>query len=125
MKKTLTKEQRKQYREQDKANGIKIVSVRLTAEEYGFLAKRAEAAGESPTSYLKNAALHNMAEKRHLDQFELEILRTALIEVRRIGNNLNQIAHHLNLNTGFSINMDEVKYQMRYLEDTIRKYFGR
>ena len=123
MKKTLTKEQRKQYREQDKANGIKIVSVRLTAEEYGFLGKRAEAAGESPTSYLKNAALHNMAEKRHLDQFELEILRTALIEVRRIGNNLNQIAHHLN--TGFSINMDEVKYQMRYLEDTIRKYFGR
>lgn len=123
MKKTLTKEQRKQYREQDKANGIKIVSVRLTAEEYGLLAKRAEAAGESPTSYLKNAALHNMAEKRHLDQFELEILRTALIEVRRIGNNLNQIAHHLN--TGFSINMDEVKYQMRYLEDTIRKYFGR
>lgn len=123
MKKILTKEQRKQYREQDKANGIKIVSVRLTAEEYGLLAKRAEAAGESPTSYLKNAALHNMAEKRHLDQFELEILRTALIEVRRIGNNLNQIAHHLN--TGFSINMDEVKYQMRYLEDTIRKYFGR
>jgi hypothetical protein len=125
MKKTLTKEQRKQYREQDKANGIKIVSVRLTAEEYGFLAKRAEAAGESPTSYLKNSALHNIAEKRHLDQFELEILRAALIEVRRIGNNLNQIAHHLNLNTGFSINMDEVKYQMRYLEDTIRKYFGR
>ncbi len=127
MKKTLTKEQRKQYREQDKANGIKIVSVRLTAEEYGFLAKRAEAAGESPTSYLKNAALHNIAEKRHLDQFELEILRAALIEVRRVGNNLNQIAHHLNLNlnTGFSINMDEVKYQMRYLEDTIRKYFGR
>ena len=123
MKKTLTKEQRKQYREQDKANGIKIVSVRLTAEEYGFLTKRAEAAGESPTSYLKNAALHNMAEKRHLDQFELEILRTALIEVRRIGNNLNQIAHHLN--TGFSINMDEAKYQMRYLEDTIRKYIGR
>ena len=113
--------------EQDKANGIKIVSVRLTAEEYGFLAKRAEAAGESPTSYLKNAALHNIAEKRHLDQFELEILRAALIEVRRVGNNLNQIAHHLNLNlnTGFSINMDEVKYQMRYLEDTIRKYFGR
>lgn len=125
MKKTLTKEQRKQYREQDKANGIKIVSVRLTAEEYGFLTKRAEAAGESPTSYLKNSALHNIAEKRHLDQFELEILRAALIEVRRIGNNLNQIAHHLNLNTGFSINMDEVKYQMRYLEDTIRKYFGR
>ena len=85
MKKTLTKEQRKQYREQDKANGIKIVSVRLTAEEYGFLAKRAEAAGESPTSYLKNSALHNIAEKRHLDKFELEILRTALIEVRRIG----------------------------------------
>ena len=123
MKKTLTKEQRKQYREQDKANGIKIVSVRLTAEEYGFLTKRAEAAGESPTAYLKNAALHNMAEKRHLSESELDILRDGLIQIRKIGGNINQIAHHLN--TGFSINMDEVKYQMRYLEDTIRKYFGR
>ena len=123
MKKTLTKEQRKQYREQDKANGIKIVSVRLTAEEYGFLTKRAEAAGESPTAYLKNAALHNIAEKRHLSESELDILRDGLIQIRKIGGNINQLAHHAN--AGNSVNMDEVKYQMRYLEDTIRKYFGR
>lgn len=123
MKKTLTKEQRKQYREQDKANGVKVVSVRLTAEEYAFLKNRSEKAGESPTAYLKNSALHNIADKRHLDQFELEALRSALIEVRHIGNNLNQIAHYQN--SGFAINTDEVKYQMRYLEDTIKKHFGR
>lgn len=120
---TLTKEQRKQYREQDKANGVKVVSVRLTAEEYAFLNKRAVEAGETPTAYLKNSALHNIADKRHLDQFELDALRSALVEVRRVGNNINQIAHHIN--AGFAINTDEVKYQMRYLEDTIKKHFGR
>ena len=123
MKKTLTKEQRKQYREQDKANGIKIVSVRLTAEEYGFLAKRAEAAGESPTSYLKNSALHNIAEKRHLSESELDILRDGLIQIRKVGANINQLAHHAN--AGFSVNQEETKYQLRYLESLIQQYFGR
>jgi hypothetical protein len=123
MKKTLTKEQRKQYRDQDKANGIKIVSVRLTAEEYGFLAKRAEAAGESPTSYLKNSALHNIAEKRHLSESELDILRDGLIQIRKVGANINQLAHHAN--AGFSVNQEETKYQLRYLESLIQQYFGR
>jgi hypothetical protein len=46
-----------------------------------------------------------------------------LIEIRRIGNNLNQIAH--SANAGISVNPDEVKYQLRYLEDLIRKHFNR
>ena len=123
MKKTLTKEQRKQYREQDKANGIKIVSVRLTAEEYSFLAKQADGAGESPTAYLKNAALHNIAEKRHLSESELDILRDGLIQIRKVGANINQLAHHAN--AGFSVNQEETKYQLRYLESLIQQYFGR
>lgn len=123
MKKSLTKEQRKQYREQDKANGIKIVSVRLTAEEYSFLAKQADGAGESPTAYLKNAALHNIAQKRHLSESELDILREGLIQIRKIGGNINQIAHHAN--AGFSVNLEETKYQLRYLESLIQQYFGR
>ena len=64
-----------------------------------------------------------MAEKRHLSESELDILRDGLIQIRKIGGNINQLAHHAN--AGNSVNMDEVKYQMRYLEDTIRKYFGR
>ena len=123
MKKPLTKEQRKQYREQDKANGIKIVSVRLTAEEYSFLAKKADGAGESPTAYLKNAALHNIAEKRHLSESELDILRDGLIQIRKVGANINQLAHHAN--AGFSVNQEETKYQLRYLESLIQQYFGR
>jgi hypothetical protein len=119
----ITPEQKRAYRQADKEQGKKRVSVTLTAEEYAFLNKRAVEAGESPTAYLKNAALHNIAQRRHLDQFELDTLRSALVEVRRIGNNLNQIAHHINV--GFAINTDEVKYQMRYLEDTIKKFFGR
>ena len=119
----LTSEQRRAYRQADKEQGKKRVSVTLTAEEYNFLKKRAQEAGESPTTYLKNSALHNIADNRHLDQFELDALRSALVEVRRVGNNINQIAHHIN--AGFAINTDEVKYQMRYLEDTIKKHFGR
>ena len=72
---TLTKEQRKQYREQDKANGVKVISVRLTADEYHFLALKSEQAKQTPTAYLKNAALHQMAEKRHLNSEETELLR--------------------------------------------------
>lgn len=119
----LTPEQKRAYRQADKERGKKRVSVTLTAEEYRFVQNRAEQAGESPTSYFKNAALHNMAERRHLNQEELDMLREAIIEVRRIGNNLNQISHHNN--SGFTINPDEVRYQMRYLEDTIKKFFGR
>lgn len=119
----LTPEQRRAYRQADKEQGKKRVSVTLTAEEYAFLNKRAVEAGETPTAYFKNSALHNMAERRHLNQQELEMLREAIIEVRRIGNNLNQLSH--NNNSGFTINPDEVRYQMRYLEDTIKKFFGR
>lgn len=120
---SLSKEQRKQYREQDKANGVKVISVRLTADEYHFLALKSEQAKQTPTTYFKNAALHQMAEKRHLNSEETELLRSGLIEIRRIGNNLNQIAH--SANAGISVNPDEVKYQLRYLEDLIRKHFNR
>lgn len=56
----LTPEQRRAYRQADKEQGKKRVSVTLTAEEYAFLNKRAVEAGETPTAYFKNSALHNM-----------------------------------------------------------------
>ena len=120
---SLSKEQRKHYREQDKANGVRVISVRLTEDEYHFLAMKAEQAKQTPTAYFKNVALHQMAEKRHLNSEETELLRSGLIEVRRIGNNLNQFAH--SANAGISVNSEEVKYQLRYLEDLIRKHFNR
>ena len=101
----------------------KLARLTLTEEEYLFVERKANDVKQRITPYFKNAALHNMAERRHLNQEELEMLREAIIQVTKIGNNLNQIAHHNN--SGFTINPDEVRYQMRYLEDTIKKFFGR
>ena len=120
---SLTPEQRKAYRLADQERGKKRVNVTLTAEEYSLLQRRAQEANQKPTEYLKNAALHQMAEKRHLNAEETELLRSALIEIRRIGNNLNQLAH--NANSGFSIDTNAVKHQLRFLEDTVCKHFNR
>ena len=120
---TSTEHPKKKYRDLDRERGKKHVNVTLTAEEYGFLKLKSDQAGQSPTQYLKNAALHQMAEKRHLNAEETELLRSALIEIRRIGNNLNQLAH--NANSGFSIDTNAVKHQLRFLEDTVRKHFNR
>lgn len=114
---------KKIYRDLDRQRGKRHVNVTLTADEYHFLCLKAEQAKQTPTAYFKNAALHQMAEKRHLNSEETELLRSGLIEIRRIGNNLNQIAH--SANAGISVNPDEVKYQLRYLEDLIRKHFNR
>lgn len=119
----LTPEQKRAYRQADKERGKKRITLTLTEEEYLFVERKANEVKQRITPYFKNAALHNMAERRHLNQEELEMLREAIIEVRRIGNNLNQLSH--NNNSGFTINPDEVRYQMRYLEDTIKKFFGR
>ena len=120
---SLTPEQRKAYRLADKERGKHRITLTLTAEEYQFVSKKAQESGDKINPYFKNAALHQIAEKRHLNAEETELLRSALIEIRRIGNNLNQLAH--NANSGFSIDTNAVKHQLRFLEDTVRKHFNR
>lgn len=120
----LTPEQKRAYRQADKARGKKRITVTLTAEEYRLLELHAQSVGESQlTVHFRNVALHAMANKRHLSESELDILRDGLIQIRKIGGNINQLAHHAN--AGFSVNMEETKYQLRYLESLIQQYFGR
>jgi hypothetical protein len=111
------------YRQLDKARGKRHVNVTLTAEEYQFVCLKAEGAGENVTAYFKSAALHQIAEKRHLSDAELTILREGIVQLRKVGTNINQIAHQVN--AGLQVNQDELKYQLRYLEDLVQQYFGR
>ena len=120
--KTMT-EKKREYRAMDRASGKKRIYVTLSAEEYKFLLLKADMAGVKPTPYFRDVALHQMAEKRHLNNEEMDVLRTGLIEIRRVGNNLNQIAH--NANAGITVNLEEAKYQLRDLESVVMKFFGR
>lgn len=116
-------EKKREYRAMDRASGKKRIYVTLSAEEYKFLLLKANMAGVKPTPYFRDVALHQMAEKRHLSNEEMDVLRTGLIEIRRVGNNLNQIAH--NANTGITVNSEEVKYQLRDLESVVKEFFRR
>jgi hypothetical protein len=111
----------KKYRDLDRARGKKRVNVTLTAEEYQFLLSRSAQAGESPTAYLKNAALHQMADKRQLTAEELECFRSGIIEIRRIGNNLNQIAHAAN--SGIAFDPKEIRQLLGEMEKVIKERF--
>jgi hypothetical protein len=112
----------KKYRDFDRARGKKRVNVTLTAEEYQFLLSRSAQAGESPTAYLKNAALHQMADKRQLTTEELECFRSGIIEIRRIGNNLNQIAHAAN--SGITFDPKEIRQLLGEMEKIIKQRFA-
>jgi hypothetical protein len=67
------------------------LSIALTAAERASLEARATSAGLRPAVYLRQAALAGAASvDRRVDLIRLHV------ELRRIGNNLNQIAHAAN-----------------------------
>ena len=120
--KTMT-EKKREYRAMDKASGKKRIYVTLTAEEYKFLLLKADMAGLKPTPYFRDVALHQMAEKRHLSTEEMDILRTGLIEIRKIGNNINQMIK--NVHSGIEVDTKELGLQFRNLEGVVKEFFGR
>lgn len=120
--KTMT-EKKREYRAKDKASGKKRIYVTLSAEEFIFLQLKAEQSGEKPTPYFRDVALHQMAEKRHLNNEERDILRTGLIEIRKIGNNINQMVK--NVHSGIEVDTKELGLQFRNLEGVVKDFFGR
>ena len=67
----------------------RTLGVRLSDHEWDTLVARAAAAGQRPTAYVRDAALTNSRPSRKAaDLASAEERR----ELRRIGNNLNQIA---------------------------------
>src|SRR5215813_7969481 len=74
----------------------KKILARATADEHQRATIRAGAAGLSVSRFLIECALTvEVASSEDRSQRE-----RALREIRRVGNNLNQVAHQLNLQTG-------------------------
>jgi len=82
----------------------KKILARATADEHQRVATRAKAAELSVSRFLIECALTvEVASSEDRSQRE-----RALREIRRVGNNLNQVAHQLNLQTG-TVDHDEVE----------------
>ncbi len=71
--------------------------VRLTPAESAALHDRARAAGLSTGAYLRACALGDSGPRaKRAPPVNRELLADALASLNRVGNNLNQIAKHLN-----------------------------
>ena len=73
------------------------VGVRFKPAERLSLAKAAVAHGSSPANWLRSLALVHLAKRPQWSPAELDALRDLAREVRAIGNNVNQIAHAMNV----------------------------
>jgi hypothetical protein len=73
------------------------VGIRLKAPERAALAEAARAQGTSPANWLRSLAIVHLARRPQWNGSELEELRSLFRELRAIGNNVNQIAHALNV----------------------------
>ena len=74
------------------------VRARVTPDEYAAIEKRARAAGLSTAAYLRACALGDKGPRsQRRPPVELEQFGKAIAELNKIGGNVNQIAHAVNL----------------------------
>lgn len=74
-----------------------LVMVRLRDAERLALIEAARARGTTPANWLRSLAIAHLGKRPQWNPAEIEALRELFGEVRRIGNNVNQIAYVLNV----------------------------
>lgn len=80
-----------------KRQRMKGVRAAVTEAEYDALQERARNAGLSTAAYLRACALGDKGPRaKPAPPVNRALLGLTLAELKRVGNNLNQIAHHLN-----------------------------
>lgn len=90
------------------------LTIRVTPEEKDAILRKMKQTDMSMTDYLVTSALSTQI-------FIAEDLKPALTELKRIGNNLNQIATKINMGAFKSYNFQEViDLQARLYEELIR-----
>ena len=92
------------------------VPVRMTPDENSRLKERANQAGLSLSRYLVECGLIT-GPSTYEDREQRE---RALMEIRRVGNNLNQVARRLNGRTG-TINSQGVEQVLAELSDALQQ----
>ena len=90
------------------------LTIRVTSSEKDAILRKAKQADMSLTDYLLTSALSTQI-------FVAEDLKPALTELKRIGNNLNQISTKINVGAFKSYNFSEViAWQSRLYEELVR-----
>lgn len=78
----------------------KRIQLRVSAEEHARILSLAKARGMTVADFVRHSVLHG------LPPAIPEINRTALVELQRIGGNLNQISRRLNFKRGDLADID-------------------
>lgn len=112
------REYQRDYREKNRGKRQRI-SISLTQEEYRQLEK--QAGNLKLATFVKMLALSSLpGAQKPLDEEVVEALRAHTMEIRRIGNNLNQIARQSN--SFVDIDRNAVFHHLRQMEDRVARF---
>jgi uncharacterized protein (DUF1778 family) len=76
-----------------------VLSVRVTPDERATITEKAEAAGLSTGGFLRACALRRVtAGTKRRAPVDRDVLERTIAELRRVGNNINQLAKAANMN---------------------------
>jgi len=92
----------------------KTLTIRLTQREYDSIMERVLHAGMNMTEYLLASALNT-------EIYVAEDTRPLVTELKRIGNNLNQITAKINTGVFHSYNFQEVIDLQRAVYEEVRR----
>ena len=92
----------------------KTLTIRLTQREYDSIMERVLHAGMNMTEYLLASALNT-------EIYVAEDTRPLVTELKRIGNNLNQITAKINTGVFHSYNVQEVIDLQRAVYEEVRR----
>ena len=95
----------------------KRIEIRVTQELYNTLQVKSKAAGMSISKYVRNAILES-----DIKVDNSKDIATLIGSINKIGNNLNQIAHNLNIANN-SNKLDDIKYDQLLDELLVIKYY--
>ena len=90
---------------------------RLRKQDIELLERNAKACGMTHSAYLRQ-----LIQNRPIDHPEIKkLLKELLYEVNRIGNNVNQIAHHINEGFYFKEDRNQLLKEQKELELQVAK----
>lgn len=92
------------------------MSIRLTQSEKSSIYKKSKKAKLTLTEYILKSSLQS--------EIKVVDLQPLLVELKRIGNNLNQITRKINSGAFCSYNFEEVIAMQRKIYDVIIKLLG-
>ena len=111
----------KTRRSEQRAEGMRRVSVTLDPAEYARLAVDAKMHRTQPTAHLKRLALAQLDRVYLVPPDQGERLDVLIAVLRGVGNNLNQLARHANEMRAF-MDTDSVRLRLQYMEDEIKRF---